>query len=136
MDKSTKIYPFTEFSDERGVLSVIEHGPNLPFLVRRAYFLHHCSGFPRGGHAHKKLKQFLFCSSGSFRIKLDYGYLEEDIYLEQFSFGILLDKPVWRELYDFSTDAVCVVLASEVFDPDDYIHNKSDFLEYLRGGSL
>jgi UDP-2-acetamido-3-amino-2,3-dideoxy-glucuronate N-acetyltransferase len=86
----------------------------------------------RGRHAHKNLKQVLFCVSGSCKILLDDGDVKENTILDYPSKGILIDRMVWREMYDFSKDCVLMVLASELYDEEDYIRNYQEFINYQK----
>ena len=120
--------------DNRGSLIALEDNSNIPFKIKRVYYIFDTKkGVRRALHAHRKLKQFIISVSGSCRIVLDNGYRREEIYLDTPTKGILLDKPlIWRELYDFSIDAVLVVLASEYYDRDDYINDYETFLKEVK----
>lgn len=116
-------------SDPRGDLTFIEGLRHLPFEIRRVYFLYNIPvDSVRGGHAHKKLKQVIFALSGSFRVSLDDGKNKAEYVLRNPKHGLLIDTLVWREIDLFSQGAVCMVLASEVYNEDDYYRNYSDFL--------
>ncbi len=109
--------------DPRGSLAVIE-GDVLPFGVKRVYYLYDVpSDAYRGGHAHKSLVQCLIPISGSFEVLLDDGHNQKCVMLNKPDKGLLIPSGIWRELDNFSSGAVCLVLASEVFDEDDYIRN-------------
>ncbi len=119
--------------DDRGSLIALEDNSNIPFKIKRVYYIFDTKrGVRRGLHAHRKLKQFIICVSGSCRILLDNGYREENIYLNTPTKGILLDSLIWREMYDFSRDCVLVVLASEYYDRDDYISDYQSFLKEVK----
>lgn len=117
--------------DPRGNLAIIEKDV-VPFDTKRVYYLYDVpSGSSRGGHAHKELKQFLVALSGSFDIVLKTGHKTEKVTLNNPSKGLLISPCVWRELENFSSGAVCLVVASEVYKEEDYIYNFEDYLLYL-----
>ena len=110
-------------TDPRGNLAVIEKEV-LPYAIKRVYYLHDVpSGAYRGGHAHKECKELLIAVSGSFEVVLDNGKEKERIMLNKPNQGLLIDVNIWRELENFSSGAVCLVLASHEYDEDDYIRN-------------
>ncbi|ANH60476.1 sugar 3,4-ketoisomerase [Dokdonia donghaensis] len=110
-------------TDPRGNLAVIEKEV-LPYAIKRVYYLHDVpSGAYRGGHAHKECKELLIAVSGSFEVVLDNGNTKERIMLSKPNQGLLIDVNIWRELENFSSGAVCLVLASHEYDEDDYIRN-------------
>jgi hypothetical protein len=112
----------------------IENGKTIPFSVKRVYYLYDIpGGVSRGGHAHKALQQFIVAVSGSFTVTLDDGKVKRSFTLNRPYQGLLLVPGIWRELDDFSSGSVCMVLASEVYDKDDYIHSYEEFVEYRRG---
>lgn len=116
--------------EPRGNLSVIEHDI-IPFEMKRVYYLYDVpSGAERGGHAHKSLKQFLVALSGSFDVVLNDGYEKQTITLNKPFEGLLINPGIWRQLNNFSSGSVCLVLASAVFDEDDYIREFEDFMKY------
>jgi dTDP-4-dehydrorhamnose 3,5-epimerase-like enzyme len=116
-----------KIEDFRGNLAIIEHD-TIPFKVERVYYLFDVpSGSRRGGHAHKALKQFLIPLSGSFDVVINNGKCEERIMLNNPSKGLLIKPGVWRELENFSSGSVCLVLASNVFDEADYIRDFETF---------
>ncbi|WP_396597025.1 sugar 3,4-ketoisomerase [Dokdonia sp. R86516] len=110
-------------TDPRGNLAVIEKEV-LPYAINRVYYLHDVpSGAYRGGHAHKECKELLIAVSGSFEVVLDNGKEKERVMLNKPNQGLLIDVNIWRELENFSSGAVCLVLASHEYDEDDYIRN-------------
>lgn len=123
-----KIIDIPKIHDPRGNLSVIENG-TIPFEIKRVYYLYDVpSGSQRGGHAHKKLQQFLVALSGSFDVLLqDTTGNKTKITLNKPNEGLLIPNMIWRELENFSSGSVCLVVASEVYDEDDYIRDLSQF---------
>jgi dTDP-4-dehydrorhamnose 3,5-epimerase-like enzyme len=131
--------PLAEFidlpviSDPRGNLSFAESGRHLPFQIQRVYYLYDVpSGSVRAGHAHKALHQLLIAVSGSFDVRLHDGVRDEVVTLNRPSRGLHIGPMLWRELENFSSGAVCVVLASTVYDEGDYIRDFQDFLTATR----
>ena len=118
--------------DPRGNLTFAEAKEMVPFDIKRAYWVYDVpGGESRGGHAHKCLKQFVIALSGSFHGTLDNGKERETILLNHPWQGLLIDTKIWRTLDDFSSGAVCLVLASEHYDEDDYIYDYDEFLKYI-----
>jgi dTDP-4-dehydrorhamnose 3,5-epimerase-like enzyme len=123
-----KLINIPKIEDPRGNLSVIEHEV-VPFDIKRVYYLYDVpAGAERGGHAHKKLQQFLVALSGSFDVLLNDGKVEKTVALNKPFEGLLITNGIWRELKNFSSGAVCLVVASEVFEEADYIRDFEDFL--------
>ncbi len=118
-------------SDRKGDLSVVENGITVPFDVKRVYYLYDVpGGESRGAHAHKELSQLIIAVNGSFRVTLDDGNVKRSFILNR-SYQALYVKPgIWRNLDDFSSGAVCLVLASEVYQPEDYIRDYNEFLAF------
>lgn len=120
-------------SDRQGDLSVIENNLHVPFDVKRVYYLYDIpGGESRGGHAHKRLYQLLVAASGSFTVVLDDGLQKQKFILNRSYQGLLIVPGIWRELVDFSSGAVCLVLASEKYDEADYIREYEDFVKYKK----
>lgn len=124
-----QIIDLPKIIDPRGNLSVIE-GNTLPFQIKRVYFLYDVpSGAERGGHAHVDQKEFLIATSGSFDVILNDGFSIEKVTLNKPNQGLLIPEGVWRELQNFCSGAVCLVIASDVYDEADYIRDYNDFLK-------
>lgn len=118
-------------SDRDGNLSVVENDKDVPFSVKRVYYLYDVpGGESRGGHAHRELEQLIIAASGSFRVTLDDGNCKRTFYLNRPYLGLYIKPGIWRDLDDFSSGAVCMVLASEVYTEEDYIRDYDDFLKY------
>ena len=118
--------------DPRGNLTVAEAERHIPFPIRRAYWVYDVpAGESRGGHAHKQCREFIVALSGSFHVTLDNGTEQQTFLLNHPYQGLLVETNIWRTLDDFSSGAVCLVLASEPFAEDDYIRDYSDFLKYV-----
>lgn len=116
-------------SDRRGNMSVVENGKSIPFDIKRVYYLYDVpGGVERGGHAHRSLYQLIIAVSGSFSVTLDDGHLKRTILLNRPYKGLLIVPGLWRTIEDFSSGAVCMVLASSEYDEEDYIRDYSSFL--------
>jgi dTDP-4-dehydrorhamnose 3,5-epimerase-like enzyme len=123
--------------DCRGMLVALEQDRNVPFVIRRVYYLFAtATGVHRGRHAHRHLNQLAVAVRGSVTILLDDGNGAREVVLDDPSQGLLLGRMVWRELYDFSDDCVLMVLADHLYDPDDYITDYTNFLREVRAGML
>ncbi|WP_286064945.1 sugar 3,4-ketoisomerase [Faecalibaculum rodentium] len=122
---------FQQHGDLRGQLVAIEEEIDIPFKVKRVYFMYDTvSGVRRGYHAHKNLKQILFCVHGSCKVLLDDGLIKETVLLDKPYEGLYIENDIWREMFDFSEDAVLMVLASEHYNELDYIRDYDEFLKY------
>lgn len=120
-----------------GNLSAVENLKDLPFEVKRLYYLYDVpGGESRGAHAHKELYQFLVAASGSFSVTLDDGRVKRTYLLNRPYQGLLIVPGIWRTLEDFSSGSVCLCLASEGYDPHDYIRDYDTFLAYRKELSL
>ena len=129
-----KLYNFPPHGDDRGQLIAIEAGKDLPFDVKRVYYIYDTlPGVRRGFHAHRNLQQILICVSGSCKIHLDNGFDTAEVLLDRPDLGLYISNDMWREMYDFSEGAVLLVLASQHYDEADYIRNYDAFIEMVRG---
>ena len=116
--------------DQRGNLSVVEGGDLVPFDIKRLYYLYDVpGGATRGGHAHKNLRQLIIAASGSFDVVLDNGKPRQKFSLNRSYKGLYIPTMIWREIENFSSGAVCMVLASEHYDESDYIYDYNEFLK-------
>ncbi len=120
-------------SQRKGDISVVENGKEVPFDVKRIYYLYDVpGGADRGGHAHKALYQLIIAASGSFTVTLDDGTNKKAFTLNRPYQGLYIKSGIWRTLTDFSSGSICVVLASEKYDEKDYIRSYDEFVEYRK----
>ncbi|WP_456314229.1 sugar 3,4-ketoisomerase [Pseudomonas shirazensis] len=130
-NKGVQIISIPKIEERRGNLSVIEND-TIPFDIKRVYYLYDVpTGSERGGHAHKNLQQFLVALSGSFDVVLNDGKEEQIITLNKPFEGLLINSGIWRELRNFSSGSICLVVASEVYIEDDYIRDFDKFMKYV-----
>ncbi|MDD6843934.1 MAG: FdtA/QdtA family cupin domain-containing protein [Prevotellaceae bacterium] len=128
-----KIIDLPKILDPRGNLTVAQSMDHIPFNVSRVYWVYDVpAGESRGGHAHKQCREFIVAASGSFTVTLDDGYTQTSYHLNHPWQGLYVETGVWRTLNDFSSGAVCLVLASDPFEEDDYIRDYNDFLDTLK----
>lgn len=128
-----RIIQLKRITDPRGNLTVAEQFKDLPFSIKRAYWVYDVpAGESRGGHAHKNLYQFLIAVSGSFTVTLDNGTERKPFLLNHPWEGLLIGPNTWRTLDDFSSGAVCLCLASEEYDEEDYIRDYNDFIKFIK----
>jgi dTDP-4-dehydrorhamnose 3,5-epimerase-like enzyme len=131
-----RIVDLPTIRDPRGNLTVVEAGRQVPFEIRRVYHLYDVpGGARRGGHAHREQQQFVIAAAGSFDVLLKDGTAERRVTLNRSHFGLQIRRMIWRELDNFSSGAVCMVLASGFYDPDDYMYDYDAFVDASRGGS-
>lgn len=137
--KKSKVYDCTiieldkHHSDRKGNISVVQNGDTVPFDVKRVYYLYDVpGGESRGAHAHRELSQLIIAASGSFRVTLDDGSVKRSFILNRPYQGVYVKPGIWRDLDDFSSGAVCLVLASEVYQAEDYIRDYDEFLNYRK----
>lgn len=127
-----EIIDIPKIKNNKGNIAVIENDV-VPFEIKRVYYLYDVpSTARRGGHAHKNLRQLLIALSGSFDVVLKDGNNKQTITLNKPDKGLLINKGIWRELENFSSGAVCMVIASEVYNEEDYIRSYSEFTEYIK----
>ncbi len=132
---SCKLLNFKTLGDERGSLIAIEQGYNAPFEIKRVYYIFDTKeGVERGFHAHMNLKQIAITVKGSCTFIIDNGTLREEIKLDNPNQGLYIEGLIWREMKDFSSDCVLVVLASEHYDESDYIRDYSKFIKEVENG--
>lgn len=130
-------YAFQQHGDERGMLVALEELKDIPFEIKRVYYMYDTKReVHRGFHAHKKLEQILICIHGSCKILLDNGNEKKVVSLERPYEGLYISNDMWREMYDFSEDAVLLVLASEYYDEKDYIRDYSEFINFVNSRGL
>lgn len=124
-----RVLPLPKISDHRGSLTFIENKNQIPFEIKRVYYLYDVPNkFERGEHAHKALHQLMIAISGNFDVILDDGILKKRFRLAQPYEGLYICPMIWRTLSNFSRDAVCLVLASNLFDENDYYRDYDEFL--------
>ena len=126
-------YAFQSHGDDRGQLVALEEFKDIPFKIKRVYYMYDTKdGVTRGYHAHKSLEQILICIHGACKIRLDNGFEKKVVALEKPYEGLYVANSMWREMFDFTSDAVLLVLASELYDESDYIRDYDEFLEYAK----
>lgn len=124
---------FQSKGDDRGSLVALESQKNIPFDIKRVYYIFDTkTGVVRGLHAHKALSQVMVCLKGSCHVMLDNGLLKEQVVLDSPNKGLLIDSMMWREMHDFSEDCVLLVLANEHYDESDYIRDYDEFLKQVK----
>jgi len=123
-----RVIGLPKVDDARGNLTFIEGMSHVPFDIKRVYYLYDVpGGESRGGHAHRKLEQFIIAANGSFDVVIDDGYNSMRFHLNRSYYGLYIPRMVWREIDNFSSGSVCLVLASEHFDEEDYIREYDEF---------
>jgi dTDP-4-dehydrorhamnose 3,5-epimerase-like enzyme len=125
-----KIIDIRKYADTRGYLSVIEGGIDIPFEIKRIYYLYMVPEAARGAHAHKELQQLMVATSGSVSVTLDDGKDKKTFVLDKPWKGLLVVPGLWRDLDNFAGGTVCMVLASEKYESEDYIRDYNEFLKY------
>jgi hypothetical protein len=133
---SCHIIDLPKIADTRGNLTFVEGGRHIPFDIKRAYYLYDVpGGAERGGHAHKDLHQLIIAISGAFDIVLDDGRGKKRYHLNRSYFGLYICPMIWREMDNFSSGAVCLVLASNFYDEADYYRDYSSFIKVAEESS-
>ncbi len=131
--KNCKILQLPKIQDQRGNLTFIESDKHIPFDIKRVYYLYDVpGGASRAAHGHKNLKQLMIAISGSFNVTLDDGFKKKTFHLNRSFLGLYIPPMMWRDLDNFSSGAVCMVLASEFYDENDYYRNYDDFIVAAR----
>lgn len=130
-----RIVELPRINDPRGNLTFIEGGRHIPFEIKRVYYLYDVpGGATRAGHGHRRLEQVIIAMSGSFDLVLDDGAARARHHLNRSYFGLYVPPMLWREIDNFSSGSVCMVLASEYYDEADYFRRYEDFLDAVKGG--
>ena len=130
-------YMFQPHGDERGQLIALEEMKDIPFKIKRVYYMYDTvQGVTRGFHAHKSLQQILVCVHGSCKVRLDNGHEKKVVALEKPYEGLYIANNMWREMFEFSSDAVLMVFASELYDESDYIRDYDEFLRFVKDSDL
>jgi hypothetical protein len=123
------IFPLSKIHNRAGNITIVDGQKDIPFDVQRIYYLYDIpSGANRGGHAHKELYQLIVASSGSFNVLLDDGQNKKIVTLNRPDYGVLVVPGIWRELFEFSSGAICLVLASHKYNKNDYIRDYDQFV--------
>lgn len=131
-----QIINFPKITDPRGNLTFIEEQRHVPFEIKRVYYLYDVpGGAERGGHAHKDLHQLIIAMSGSFDVILNDGREKKRFHLNRSYYGLYICPMIWRELDNFSSGSVCLVLASNYYDPEDYYRDYQEYLAALKAQS-
>ena len=131
--KNCQIIELPKITDPRGNLTFVENQRHVPFDIKRVYYTYDVpGGAQRGGHAHKELKQLIIAISGSFDITLYDGFQKKKFNLNRSYFGLYVCSMIWREIDNFSSGSVCLVLASEFYSEDDYFRDYEGFLNVVR----
>jgi dTDP-4-dehydrorhamnose 3,5-epimerase-like enzyme len=133
--KDCQIIDLPKITDPRGNLSFIEGKKHVPFEIKRVYYLYDVpGGADRGGHSHKELEQLIIAISGSFDIIIDDGFEKKQFHMNRSYYGLYISPMIWREITNFSSGSVCIVLASTIYDESDYIRDYDEFLQKVRRG--
>ena len=134
--QNCRLVDLPRIHDPRGNLTFVEGGRHIPFDIRRVYYLYDVpGGAERGGHAHKELEQLIVAMSGSFDVVLDAGRKKKRFHLNRSYFGLYVCPMIWRELDNFSSGSVCMVLASNLYDEADYYRDYKEYVTALRSKS-
>lgn len=132
--KHCRIIELPKISDPRGNLTFVENQRHIPFDIKRVYYTYDVpGGTDRGGHAHKELEQLIIAMSGSFDITLDDGFEKKKFHLNRSYFGLYVCPMIWRDINNFSSGSVCMVLASNLYSESDYYREYDEFMQAVRG---
>ena len=132
-----RIIQLPKFLDSRGNLSFVEQLGHIPFEIKRTYWLYDVpGGEARGGHAYKENREFIVALSGSFDVVLDYGNEKKTFTLNRSYYGLYVPKGLWREMENFSTNSLALILSSTVYDANDYIRDYDEFLKMKKDGQI
>lgn len=132
-----RIIELPKITDHRGNLTFIESGRHIPFDIKRAYYLYDVpGGAKRAAHGHRNLHQFMISMSGSFDVTLDDGHARQVFNLNRSYYGLYIPPMMWRDLDNFSSGAVCMVLASDFYDESDYFRDYEEFLKAVLEAKL
>ena len=133
MNTKELIINLPKIEDPRGNLTFIEGESHIPFEIKRAYWIYDVpGGEKRGGHAFKEQLEFIVALSGSFDVVVDNGSSKQTFSLNRSYYGLLIPNGLWREMNNFSTNSLALVLSSTIFDEDDYIRDYSEYLNYIK----
>jgi len=131
------ILPLSKIHNRAGNITVIEGSKNVPFDVKRLYYLYDIpGGEDRGGHAHKELRQLIVAASGSFDVMLDDGINKKVVTLNRPDYGLFVIPGIWRELMEFSSGAICLVLASDIYREEDYLRAYLEYINFKRDETI
>jgi dTDP-4-dehydrorhamnose 3,5-epimerase-like enzyme len=131
--QGARIINLRKISDPKGNLTPIEGSHDVPFEIRRVYYTYDIpGGETRGGHAHRRIQEFVIAASGSFEVALFDGKERQSYFLNRSYYGLFIPELVWRELTNFSSGSVCLVLASDHYDEAEYIRDSGEFLKAVR----
>lgn len=135
--EDAKIIDLPKFLDARGNLSFVEQETHIPFAIKRTYWLYDVPGGEvRGGHAYRKNEEFIISLSGSFNVILDDGKEKKTFSLNRSYYGLYVPKGLWREMENFSTNSLALVLSSTYYDASDYVRNYNEFLKLKKDGEI
>ena len=135
--KKCRLIDLPKISNPHGNLTFVEENGHIPFGIQRVYYLYDVpGGSKRGAHAHKNLQQFIVAISGSFDVVLDDGMEQKRFHLNRSYYGLYVSPMMWRFLDNFSSGSVCLVLASSLYDEDDYIRDYDQFLHFVKEKTL
>lgn len=133
MENKAEIIQLPKILDKRGNLSIIEEIKNIPFKIKRTYWIYDVpGGEARGGHAYKENQEFIVALSGSFDVIIDDGKERKTFSLNRSYYGLYVPKGMWREMNNFSTNSLALVLSSTSYNADDYIYDYQEFINYIR----